>query len=112
MEQAGSKSAGTTVSILGAAMNRSEPHTVSDVGLPAGIGYRAYQLATIESQKRCMACVALRKDYYPHAPIAGGLECISFPYPNHKGGISVMVRVKDQPCNMFAVPVVDSDWRH
>jgi hypothetical protein len=53
----------------------------------------------------------LRQYYRPNVVIMGGLECISYPYPNERGGIDIMVRVRDQAATIKVVGIPESDWK-
>lgn len=55
-------------------------------------------------------CLRLRAHYMPFAKIAGGLECISYPFPKPDGGIGIMVRKMDNPLSIREVAIPESDW--
>lgn len=62
-------------------------------------------------KSRLTPALNLREYYRPYSIIEGGLECISYPFPDEQGGVSILVRVKDDPTTMRQVAVPESDWK-
>ena len=56
-------------------------------------------------------CKELSQHFYPYSPVDADMECISYPFPNNRNGISVMVRAKGDPTTIREVSIADSDWR-
>lgn len=61
-------------------------------------------------ENRLPAYMKLRDTYKPYAELQDGHECISFPFPNERGGISIMIRLKDQPNTLREIEIVRSDY--
>jgi hypothetical protein len=59
---------------------------------------------------RLEAALKLRQYYQPNTVIAGGRECISFPFPDNNGGVSILIREKDNPTILRQVGIPESDW--
>lgn len=59
---------------------------------------------------RFCKCLELRKIFFPYALIGNGvLECISYPFPNDRGGISVMVRRTGHPFAIRRLEIISKD---
>lgn len=57
------------------------------------------------------ACINLRAHFRPGLKIAGGLECISFPFPTATGRVAIIIRAKTQPTTARLVFIPESDWK-